>query len=29
MYGIDVVMKAELFWEGKFKNVRLAEPVTV
>ena len=29
MYGIEVVMKAELFWEGKFKNVRLAEPVTV
>ena len=28
-YGIEVVMKAELFWEGKFKNVRLAEPVTV
>ncbi len=28
-YGIEVIMKAELFWEGKFKNVRLAEPVTV
>lgn len=28
-YGIDVVMKAELFWDGKFKNVRLAVPVTV
>lgn len=28
-YGVDAVMKAELFWGGKFKNVKLAEPVTV
>ena len=28
-YGVDIVMKAEVFWDGKFKNVGRAEPVTV
>ena len=26
-YGIDSVMRATLFWDGKFKNVRMAELV--
>lgn len=26
-YGITAVMRAELFWAGKFRNVRVAEPV--
>lgn len=26
-YGVAAVMRAELFWEGKFRNVRAAEPI--
>lgn len=26
-YGVATVMRAELFWEGKFRNVRAAEPI--
>lgn len=25
-YGIETVMKAEIFWDGKFRNVRVAGP---
>lgn len=28
-YGVGAVMKAEVFWDGKFKNVGRAEPLAV
>ena len=28
-YGVKTVMKAEVFWDGKFKNVGRAEPMAV
>ena len=27
--GVETVMKARLFWDGKYKNVSVAEPMTV